>query len=60
MRVHIHGWNKEPAKYGREADEIDLVVEIADENIAFQIEEKLVCIKRKDFAALLRLAQVTP
>lgn len=55
MQVTIHGWNKEPEKYGRDAQEADLIVEIGEDAITLMIEEKLVSVTRADFAALQRL-----
>jgi len=56
MQVIIHGWDKEPERFGRDAREVDLVVEVGDENISLQIEEKVISITLSDFRALQRLA----
>ena len=55
MQVTIHGWNKEPEKYGREAQEVDLVVDIGNDTVALMIEDKMVAVTRAEFAALQRL-----
>jgi len=55
MQVTIHGWNKEPEKYGREAQEVDLVVEIGKDTVALLIEDKFVAVTRVEFASLQRL-----
>lgn len=45
----------EPEKYGREAQEVDLVVEIGKDTVVLMIDEKIVAVTRSDFAALQKL-----
>ena len=59
MRIIIAGYNSEPERYDGNTQETDLVIDVdvddQDSPITLIIDQALVCVKRADLVATLKL-----
>jgi len=59
MRVVIPGFNREPAQYGRDAKEAELVIDVdvddEDQMITLMINAEIISVPRSSLAAFLKL-----
>ena len=55
MKVTIKGWNKDPGEFGREAEEIELIIDVGPDTVTLMIEEEKIIVSHVDFEALQRV-----